>query len=312
MNISVIIPVYGVEKYIERCACSLFSQTLQEGIEFLFIDDCTPDDSMQILRQVLAQYPHRQSQTHLLRMPQNSGLAAVRQFGIRMAKGEYVIHCDSDDWVETSMYESMLRKAQEADADIVVCDFASVAPDNTIIETFQGLNPASKETCMNQLFHAETWSMFNKLVKKELYQHIVFPTASMGEDMATTLQLAYWARHISYVPQVLYYYCSNPTSLTRCQNEEHILNMYRQFCINVQLLSDVSAHYKPTAFNPQYIVSLKLRAKNRLLPLLKNNPNYYKLWRDTFPEINSQVLTNKIIPLRKKLRFLLNYAKTLV
>ena len=88
--------------------------------------------------------------------------------------------------------------------------------------------------------------------------------------------------------------------------------MYRQLCINVQLLSDVSAHYNPIAFNPQYIVSLKLRAKNRLLPLLKNNPNYYKLWRDTFTEVNSQVLTNRIIPLRKKIRFLLNYAKTLV
>lgn len=310
MNISVIIPVYGVEKYIERCARSLFSQTLQEGIEFLFIDDCTPDDSMQVLRQVLAQYPHRQSQTQLLRMPQNSGSAVVRQFGIQMAKGEYVICCDSDDWVEVSMYECMLCKAQETQADLVICDFASVS-DSTIIETFQGLNPASKETCMNQLFHAETWSMVNKLVKKDLYQHIVFPTANMGEDLATTLQLTYWAKQVSYVPQVFYYYCYNPTSLTRAYSEEHILKMFRQFCANVQLLSDASSHYDPAAFNPQYLVSLKLRAKNRLLPLLSTNPDYYKLWRDTFPEINRQVLTCKIIPLRKKLRFLLNYAKSM-
>ena len=117
-KVSVIIPVYGVEKYIARCAHSLFSQTMREGIEFIFIDDCTPDRSIDILCEVLEQYPHRKAQTRIVKMPTNSGLPAVRRHGIQLAKGDYIIHCDSDDWVDIRMYETMYRKAMEENADI--------------------------------------------------------------------------------------------------------------------------------------------------------------------------------------------------
>ena len=105
-KVSVIIPVYGVEKYIERCARSLFEQTLDD-IEYLFIDDCTPDRSVEILKQVLDEYPHRKNQVIIHRMEKNSGQAAVRKWGMLNVAGEYVIHCDSDDWVDIYMYEAM-------------------------------------------------------------------------------------------------------------------------------------------------------------------------------------------------------------
>ena len=79
-KVSVIVPVYGVEKYMERCARSLFEQTLDD-IEYLFIDDCTPDRSIEILQQVLEEYPHRKPQVTIHRMEQNSGQAAVRKWG---------------------------------------------------------------------------------------------------------------------------------------------------------------------------------------------------------------------------------------
>ena len=120
-KVSIIIPVYGVEKYIERCARSLFEQTLDD-IEYLFIDDCTPDKSVEILKRVLEEYPHRKSQVVIHRMEQNSGQAKVREWGMQNATGEYVIHCDSDDWVDIHMYErrkyrSFRRAAQRAGAD---------------------------------------------------------------------------------------------------------------------------------------------------------------------------------------------------
>lgn len=105
-KVSIIIPVYGVEKYIERSARSLFEQTLDD-IEYLFIDDCTPDKSVEILKRVLEEYPHRKSQVVIHRMEQNSGQAKVREWGMRNATGEYVIHCDSDDWVDMHMYEEI-------------------------------------------------------------------------------------------------------------------------------------------------------------------------------------------------------------
>lgn len=140
-KVSIIIPVYGVEKYIERCARSLFEQTLDD-IEYLFIDDCTPDKSVEILKRVLEEYPHRKSQVVIHRMEQNSGQAKVREWGMRNARGEYVIHCDSDDWLDVHMYEEMYNKAIEEDADVVVCDYV-VTNDTSIIKTINACHAKS-------------------------------------------------------------------------------------------------------------------------------------------------------------------------
>ena len=121
-KVSVIIPIYSVEKYIEKCAHSLFKQTLDD-IEYIFIDDCTPDHSIEIIKDVLEQYPHRKKQTRIVRMPMNSGIGAVRKHGIQLATGDYIIHCDSDDWVDVTMYENMYKKALEENLDIVFCDY---------------------------------------------------------------------------------------------------------------------------------------------------------------------------------------------
>ena len=105
--VSVIVPVYNVEPYIARCVRSLFGQTLQD-MEFIFVDDCTPDKSMEIMWQILKdEFPERLSQVKFYRMPQNSGVAKVRMKGIFMASGDYVIHCDSDDMVDPDAYRTI-------------------------------------------------------------------------------------------------------------------------------------------------------------------------------------------------------------
>ena len=120
-KVSVIVPVYGVEKYIERCDRSLFEQTL-EDIEFIFVDDCTPDKSIEILKNVLEDYPLRKKQVLIISHEKNMGLPIARQSGLKVASGDYIIHCDSDDWVDTTMYEKMYNKAIEDGSDVVVCD----------------------------------------------------------------------------------------------------------------------------------------------------------------------------------------------
>ena len=111
-KVSVIVPIYNVEQYIEKCVRSLMEQTLV-NIEFIFVNDCTPDDSMTVLRRVLKDYPARESQVTILEHKENRGVAAVRKKGMEVAIGEYIIHCDSDDWVEKNMYEKLLEKAIE-------------------------------------------------------------------------------------------------------------------------------------------------------------------------------------------------------
>lgn len=114
-KVSVIIPVYGVEKYIERCARSLFEQTLVD-MEFIFVNDSTKDNSIDILLKVINEYPQRKNQIKILHHEVNKGLPAARQTGIKVAKGDYIAHCDSDDWVTSNayqeMYETALRRMQ--------------------------------------------------------------------------------------------------------------------------------------------------------------------------------------------------------
>ena len=125
-KLSVVIPVYGVEKYIERCAISLFEQTLTD-VEYIFVDDCTPDSSIDILNIVIDRYRDQllkdKKRILIERMEKNSGQAAVRKRGIELCSGDYVIHCDSDDWVDKDTYRLLYEKAIEGDYDMVRCDF---------------------------------------------------------------------------------------------------------------------------------------------------------------------------------------------
>lgn len=121
-KVSVIIPVYKVEKFIGRCVKSLMEQTLQD-VEYIFVDDASPDGSIVILRNVLADYPERSNHVKILTHTENKGLPAARNTGLSVAQGEYIFHCDSDDFVEVNMLEQLYHKVTETDVDIVWCDW---------------------------------------------------------------------------------------------------------------------------------------------------------------------------------------------
>ena len=141
-KVSVLVPVYGVEKYIERCARSLFEQTLDD-IEFIFVDDCTPDRSIEILESVIEEYRLRFAEKNydvrIVRMPTNSGLAAVRRHGIQLATGDYITFCDSDDIMPEDAVESLYNLAVESDADIVSGDMEWLYDDGTTKRSYISL-----------------------------------------------------------------------------------------------------------------------------------------------------------------------------
>ena len=128
-KVSVVVPIYGVEKYIERCVRSLFSQTLDD-IEFVFIDDCTIDNSMLILENLIIEFEEHIDNMHWsivrYKMPRNSGLPSVRKRGIELATGDYILHCDSDDWMDSNMVSDMWNLANDRNLDVVICGFADV------------------------------------------------------------------------------------------------------------------------------------------------------------------------------------------
>lgn len=233
-KVSVIIPVYKVEKYIERCARSLFEQTLDD-IEYLFIDDCTPDQSIEILKQVLDEYPQRKSQVVVHRMEKNSGQAAVRKWGMLNATGEYVIHCDSDDWVDIDMYRAMYEKALVDQADVVVCDFARVSdtPKTYICGCHSTEISEFTENC---LFQRDSWSLCNKLFKIACYKDIIYPRGNMGEDMLIFFQLLSHCRMMAYIPEVKYFYWCNNESITKKNTVSNCKRNYEIMKGNVDTL----------------------------------------------------------------------------
>ena len=121
---SIIVPIYNVEKYLARCLKSLVNQTLQE-IEIICVNDESPDQSQQIVNQFVLDYPEKVISVQ----KKNGGLADARNYGLNFANGEYLLFIDSDDWIEEKMCEIMYHKAISESADLVVCDIQNVYED---------------------------------------------------------------------------------------------------------------------------------------------------------------------------------------
>ena len=178
-KVSVIVPIYGVEKYIGRCAVSLFEQTLDD-LEFIFVNDCTLDKSIEILKTTLENYPQRKVQTKILTMSKNSGLPAVRKYGVQHATGEYIIHCDSDDWIDINAYEMLYEKASSGNYDIVFCNLClSDGFHNQIIKGCFG--NLKKENMLFHIIRNSQWSLCGALVKN----NITYPIIKFIIDGAT-------------------------------------------------------------------------------------------------------------------------------
>lgn len=301
-KVSVIIPVYGVEKYIERCVRSLFEQTLDD-IEFLFIDDCTPDKSIDILKQTLEEYPQRKRQVIIHRMEQNSGQAKVREWGMRNAIGKYVIHCDSDDWVDIHMYENMYNKAIEEEADMVVCDFYSTDCKNERRE--RGIISTNRDDVIaDVLLWKIAGCLWNKLVRREVYlfNKINYPINNMGEDGALVVQILWNTNKISYWPEPLYYYYNNPKSITNDMTDAKIRQRFIQATANVGIIEQyfvgkaskkINDALTKYIFEQSYlIVSLAMRNKSDL-----------KKWRTSIDNIKSLVYKCPYLSIKNKLVF---------
>lgn len=301
-KISIIVPVYGVEKYIERCARSLFEQTLDD-IEYLFIDDCTPDKSVEILKRVLEEYPHRKSQVVIHRMEQNSGQAKVREWGMRNARGEYVIHCDSDDWVDVHMYEEMYNKAIEEDADVVVCDFCSTDCENE--QYSKGLISKERENVIvDVLLWRIAGCLWNKLVRRKEYtdHDLNYPTHNMGEDTVLIVQILWNAKRISYLPKPLYYYYTNPTSITKDVTDEKIRKRFLQATANVEIIEQFLVD-KATGKIKDALTKYIFEQSYLLVSLARKNKEDLSIWRRSVGKIRSRVYKCSYLSIKNKLVF---------
>ena len=210
--VSVCIPVYKVEKYIEKCARTLFEQTMTDGIEFIFVNDCTPDKSIDVLEKVLEEYPQRKAQTRIIHHEKNCGPVAARNTAIKNASGNYIICCDSDDWIDLELYETMYRKALETDADVVCCPIVWKR------KTTSKMLPAIADTpaeYVKKNVGAHLNHLVTKLYRKEIVTGSILDVPGhlrMCEDMFCNLLMLEKCQKIAFVRNVYYYYMQHPDS----------------------------------------------------------------------------------------------------
>lgn len=291
VKVSVIVPVYNVELYIERCVHSLMEQTL-DNMEFIFVNDSTPDKSVDILKSVLKEYPARQQQVIIVEHEKNRGLAAARKTGLAYATGQYIIHCDSDDWVEKDMYEKLLRKAIETSADIVGCDFYDDYLNHSTVR--KQLFPIEPEECVKKMMNGDIYcSAWNKLINKNLYERskICFTEGiNMWEDVSTIIPLCFHANKIANVSEPLYHYIHyNAGSYLTCMSQSSLYNL-------IEAVGLLESFFKKHNVYPQYADSLcimKLTVKLNLL--LGSKGKQQEDWNKLYSESNTHIWQSKHI-----------------
>ena len=291
-KVSIIVPVYGVEKWIERCAVSLFEQTY-EDIEYIFVNDATQDKSIAILTEVMKRYPEREKAVHIIHHPINKGLSAARNTGLNHATGEYVWHVDSDDYIATYAVQELVNTAEEQQADIVICDINVVTYRGT---RYEMVNYHGKEDYIRRLIqHTEKCAHWNKFYRKALLDETGIRSDELirlAEDYAVTPRLLYLAERVEMLHEGLYYY------ETRNQNS-YVHNLSRAAIESHQRADAVLTKF--FADKEEYADVLSVLPQRSMTTMIKNtNADGWKVVTEVYSEAlkrsgKGMTLVNRII-----------------
>lgn len=294
IKVSIIIPIYKTELFIERCVRSLMEQTMTENIEFIFINDCTPDNSMQILRQVINDYPNRTEQIRIIENKHNLGISEVRRFGIKIAKGEYIGWCDSDDWVEPSMYENLYRGTQNGRIDNVICNYIiekkstkqeisfipCLTPQDCIINYYKGY-----------YFPGSLWQQINR--KKYIEKAInIITNVNYGEDIFTLFLTYYYSKSIAYINNSLYHYNAINTS-SLLHNTNYSFDSWTLQKKNIDKITKIL--YSNDGYKKYHVTcnALKLATKTQFKTAFKNIFEFYHTYSECYKDYNIYAHTPK-------------------
>ena len=210
MKLSIIAAIYGVEKYIEQFAVSLFQQTVTKNVEFVFVNDCSLDGSMDILKQTLSNYQNLQKQVKILEHTKNKGLASARLTGLANCTGDYVWFVDSDDWLEKNAVSILIDLLEEnSDKNLDVVWFSGIYHGNRANEIRAKVTP---ETLLTSLTWPTLWSC---IVKRDfLLKNNILPIEKLnyGEDRIMTSRIVCLTKNSIQIANRLYHYRTDNNS----------------------------------------------------------------------------------------------------
>lgn len=216
-SFSIIVPIYGVEKYIERCARSLFCQKY-ERIQFIFVNDGTKDRSIEILKALIDKEFAQLREKIVIIDKENGGLPAARKTGLEYATGDYILHVDSDDYLGDSAIVKLAETIENSGADYINFGFQKEYADRISVKRCK--NTYRKEEYRLKMISGKAFpSVWSKCISRSLYENqLCYPKYSYGEDLILTLQLSFYAEKIVWLDEILYHYeKGNPGAITAQQ-----------------------------------------------------------------------------------------------
>lgn len=296
-KISVIIPIYNSALYLKQCVDSLMKQDIDE-IEYIFINDASTDGSLSVLNSLLKNYPNKHSR--IINLEKNGGISNARNIGLKYAKGEYVTHCDSDDWVDANMYSTLYQLATSNNADIVACNFVDEYKNYYKIH-FQPYSTNMEEN-IRRLLNGDIFpSLWASIIRRELISshEIGFPkNLNMGEDLLFNVKAYLFANKIihSNIPYYHYRHTNNSVCVRRSRKS------IDSDIIIARCIEDFLTENGYNEIFKKEIAYRKFFSKQALIRNFDNKEEYYE-WLNIYPETHKRILSyNKIEP---KLRFML-------
>ena len=242
-KVSVIVPIYNVEKYLEKCINSLLSQTL-EDIQIILVNDGSKDNSGNIAKEC-----EKNNKNRIIYVEkENGGLSDARNYGLKYATGDFIAFLDSDDYIEKNAYEEMYNKAIEENADYVECDFIWEFPNKIRVDKQY---PYKNKKEMLSFVRVVAW---NKLIKRQLItdNNLEFPKGLRYEDVEFTYKLIPFVNRFAYVDKPFIHYVQREDSIANVQNErtaeiftvlDNVIEFYKKNNIYEEYRNELEYNY---------------------------------------------------------------------
>lgn len=211
-KVSIIVPIYNVESYLKKCITSVLTQTFT-NFECILVDDCSSDGCSGICDE----YEKQDSRILVIHKGNNEGLSYARKTGFEHSCGEYILNIDSDDFIEKNMIEKLVTNAVSENCDIVYCSYYHHGKSgDPFIKKVPIFTADTIMNIKNTIFdyNSQGGIIWNKLIKRNIYEKIDFPKVSCAEDRYISIQLLSFAEKIGYVDLPLYHWVFHQSSLT--------------------------------------------------------------------------------------------------
>ncbi len=243
-RISLIAPIYGVERYIRQFAESALGQTY-EDIQFIFVNDGTKDRSMEILDELIeSRFSHLKPRILIINK-ENGGLPSARKAGLDAAEGEYVLFADSDDWLETDAVEKVMAKVAQTHADIVYFDLVKEYGNRSSYKREREYTADTKDDFIVNMFNYKSFGYtVTKCFKRMLYTDnvVYFPKLGMHEDIYLMCQIIFHATSLVHIPEALYHYrkdnpdsfCAQSGMKRHVASTKNLLDLYEHYRDNLK------------------------------------------------------------------------------